>query len=486
MSYKKIILSTLNARYIHSSFGLRYLFANLGELQQQAEIIEFIIKTPTHEIVENILKHDPEIVGFGIYIWNTQQSEKVIRQLKQSNPDIKIVIGGPEVSHEYTEQPLFELADHLITGQADIAFGVLCQQILNGNNPCPKLIKPAPFVLNNLEFPYKYYNNEDIAHRVIYVEASRGCPFKCEFCLSSLDKTAYPFDLDEFLNQMDRLYQRGARTFKFVDRTFNLKIPTSMKILEFFIDRIDKDLFLHFELIPDNLPEPLKALLTQFPVGTLQFEIGIQSFSQDVQTLISRRQNNTRAKENLIWLKQNTHAHLHTDLIFGLPGETLESFASSFNQLVALNPDEIQVGILKRLRGTPIVRHGESHSLVFSKTAPYEIISTHLIDSATIKQITRFSKFWDKVANSGRFKQSLDLILGDNPFENFNLLNDYLFNHFKRTHSIQLVDLFDAVIEYYSDQSIIANAIMMDKKRNFKKRPNKSARRANKRQVRHL
>ena len=202
--------------------------------------------------------------------------------------------------------------------------------------------------LEEIALPYEYYTDGDLKHRLLYVEASRGCPFKCEFCLSSLDKSSTPFELDSFLEQMEILYQRGARNFKFIDRTFNLNIKTTMRIMQFFLDRMTDDLYLHFEVVPDHLARKLKELLAQFPEGSSQFEIGIQTFNTRVQANISRKQNNAKSKENLLWLRDNTSAHIHADLIFGLPGETFDTFKDSFNQLYHCRPQEIQMGILKR------------------------------------------------------------------------------------------------------------------------------------------
>ncbi len=220
--------------------------------------------------------------------------------------------------------------------------------------------------LAELASPYAEYSDDDLRHRHVYVEASRGCPFKCEFCLSALDRTAWPFPLDRFLRELEALWRRGARRYKFVDRTFNLRVETSAAILDFFLQRIeaapDDPPFLHFELIPDHLPTALRGRLARFPAGTLQLEIGIQTFNVEVQALISRRQKNDEAEANLRWLRAETRAHLHVDLIAGLPGEDLASFAAGFDRLVALRPHEIQLGVLKRLRGAPIARHSESHA----------------------------------------------------------------------------------------------------------------------------
>ncbi|WP_455210043.1 DUF4080 domain-containing protein [Kaarinaea lacus] len=442
-----VVLTTLNARYIHSSLGLRYLLANMGDLQPITQIEEFVIETRPIDIVESLLRLEPKIIGFGIYIWNVEQTNKVIALLKSVRPDVVIVIGGPEASYEYEATDIYRYTDFLIMGSADLAFGQLCQRILEGNAPAEKNLKAETPSLSALRFPYEGYSDEDIAHRVLYVEASRGCPFKCEFCLSALDKTAWPFDVDAFLVQMQHLYDRGARRFKFVDRTFNLKADTSARILKFFLQRLDSDLFLHFELIPDHLPEKLKHLIKQFPPGSLQFEIGIQTFNPQVQILISRRQDNEKSQHNLSWLRNETHAHLHTDLIVGLPGESLDSFAHSFDQLVTLNPHEIQVGILKRLRGSPIIRHSQAFQMVYNPNPPYNILSTSLIDFPTMQRLNRFARYWDMIANSGRFTHTLTEILGEQPFQRFMRLSDWLFASTGQTHKISLNRLFDLLYD---------------------------------------
>ena len=317
-----ILLTTINASYIHASIGLRYLYANLDELQSKTSILEFTSHLRPADIVEKILLKKPRIVGFGVYIWNTEHTTKVISLIKAIAPEIIIIIGGPEVSYEYEEQEIFRLADFLITGAADNAFAQLCRKIFQKNkkqsteilsiDKFPLVNKYSDKVftikeppLNEIKLPYEYYTDEDIRNRVLYVEASRGCPFKCEFCLSALDKTALPFDIDIFLDEMKYLYDRGARNFKFVDRTFNLKVQTSLKILTFFLERLDDKLFLHFEIIPDRLPDALKEAIARFPAGCLQFELGVQSFNSEVQTLISRKQNNLKTLENLKWLKNH-------------------------------------------------------------------------------------------------------------------------------------------------------------------------------------
>lgn len=439
----KIILSTLNARYIHSSLGLRYLKANMANLESETSIREFIINTRPIDIVEQLLEAKPRIIGFGIYIWNVEQTTEVIKLLKTIAPEIIIILGGPEVSYEYQQQEVMQYCDYLITGQADLEFVSLCSSILSSKPAEDKIIHAQQPSLDKIKLPYYLYSDNDIANRILYVEASRGCPFKCEFCLSSLDKTAWPFNIDLFLDNMQTLYERGARHFKFVDRTFNLKIENSIRIMQFFLDRMkENELFLHFELIPDHLPDKLKALISQFPPHSLQFEIGIQSLNPHVQTLISRKQNDKKVSANLAWLRDNSQAHIHADLIIGLPGESMEMFANGFNTLVALNPHEIQVGILKRLKGTPLIRHTFEHELCFNPSPPFNILQTGLIDFKTMQRLSRFARYWDMIANSGRFIQTKSLILGQSPFENFMIISDWLFTETGQTHKIALERLF--------------------------------------------
>ena len=246
----RIVLATLNARYIHASLGLRYLLANLDRhggagLRALTVLREYTISRPAQEVVADLLdtlgpasETAPQIVGFGVYIWNVTQTTEVIRLLKAARPELKVVLGGPEVSHETDQQAITQLADYVITGWGDVSFAKLCRALLDGPQPLMKTIPGEQPPLAELELPYGEYSDADLAHRLLYVEASRGCPFKCEFCLSALDKTAWGFELDGVLAELDGLYQRGARTFKFVDRTFNLKIEHSVRILQFFLEQL--------------------------------------------------------------------------------------------------------------------------------------------------------------------------------------------------------------------------------------------------------
>lgn len=455
-----ILLTTLNARYMHSAFGLRYLYANLDGLQSRAHIEEFTILERPIDIVEKLLKLQPKIIGFGVYIWNVSEITKTVELLKQIAPEVIIVLGGPEVSHLPDKPAVVDLVDYVVMGAAEKSFCELCRLLLSGNRPLVREIQSDELPLEQLQLPYQFYSDEDIKNRLLYVEASRGCPFKCEFCLSSLDKTAKPFELGLFLDEMDKLYRRGARNFKFIDRTFNLKVNNSIAILEFFLARMVADLYLHFEVVPDNLPDRLKLVIAKFPEHTLQFEIGVQTFDENIQGLISRKQNNEQTCENLRWLKDHTNAYIHADLIFGLPSDTLSNFAKSFDQLVSLKPHEIQLGILKRLRGVPLNRHNEKYQLRYNPEPPYNILRTRDIDFASMQRVNRFARFWDMLANSGRFRNTLPLVLGDKPFDNFMQLSDSLYQTVGSTWKISLKRQFILLFELLSDVDHIDNSAL--------------------------
>lgn len=448
-----ILLATLNAKYQHAALGIRYLRANLGELHPRSLILEFDINQRPLDIAEQILAHDPKIIGLGLYIWNASQTTEVANLLKTIRPDVVLILGGPEISFEIEAQPIARLADYIITGEADVEFANVCRQILAGARPASKVIHAEPPDLAKLVLPYDEYSDADLAHRWIYVETSRGCPFKCEFCLSSLRPGIRRFPLDKSLAQLGRLLHRGARRFKFVDRSFNIDLDICCTVLDFFLERLTPDLFLHFEMIPDRLPDLVRGRIQKFPKGTLHLEVGIQTFNPDVAARIHRHQKYPEIEQNLRFLRHHTGAAIHADLIIGLPGENLDSVAAGFDRLLALEPHEIQVGILKRLRGTTIDRHAAEWGLMFSPLPPYEILQNKLIDFPTMQRLRRFAHFWEIIGNSGNFNETLPLLWAPNksPFTEFLALSDWIYAAEGRRHGIALQRLAQLLFEYLTN-----------------------------------
>jgi hypothetical protein len=421
----------------------------MGELSAQSAIREFTINDQPAHIVERLLAESPRIIGFGIYIWNLHETRRVIGLLKAIAPHIKIIIGGPEVTHDYEQETVVALADVLITGEADLTFTKVCADLL-AEKPVDKVVaSPKPDVAA-IKSPYHLYSDSDLANRIIYMEASRGCPFTCEFCLSSIENSVRAFPLELFLQDMDDLLKRGCTTFKFVDRTFNLSPKTASAILQFFLDRWRDGLFLHFEMVPDRLPDPVKALIEKFPPDVVQFEIGIQSFTPEVGVLISRRMDRGRTEANFKWLRAHTGVHIHADLIVGLPGETLASFAESYDALYLLDPQEIQVGILKLLKGTPLIRHREPFAMRFNPEPPYDLLASRDFDFACMQRLKRFARYHEMYVNSGKFKHGISRLMATQASPFYALLGfcDWLWTTTHQEHAFSQVRQYELIFAY--------------------------------------
>lgn len=432
-----VVLATLNAKWEHASFGLRCLHAALGPLADRCALHEATIHDRPSDVVEALLAHEPRLIGLGVYVWNAGLMLEVVRQLKALRPDVVVVLGGPEVSHEVDQQLLCALADVVVTGEGETAFAQLVAAFLaDPTAPLPHVIKGGAPDLTALPSPYPRYTDDDLHKRIVYVEASRGCPFTCAFCLSALDEAVRMVPLAAFLAEMEALLARGLRRFKFIDRTFNLKIRDATQILQFFLDRLDPGLFLHFEMVPDRLPDALRAVLAQFPPGTVQLEVGIQTFNPAASATIARRQDVAKLEDNLRWLRANTGVHVHADLIVGLPGEDMVSFGQGFDRLYALAPQEIQVGVLKRLRGTPITRLDAA--MVYSESPPYEVLRTDAMSFDDLQRMKRFARYFDLVHNSGRFPATGAMLFGDAPFDRFLAFADWLWADTHATAGIAL------------------------------------------------
>lgn len=461
-----IILTTFNARYLHAAVGLRYLQANLRELADRVALQEYTITDHPLETAEKILAVNPKIVGIGVYIWNGIEVQRLVTVLKKVAPQVILVLGGPEVSH----LPLrldFADADYIVQGEGEDAFYQLCRSILAGNRPAVRVIKAEAVDISSLVMPYHLYTPEDFANRVTYVEASRGCPFSCEFCLSSLDRSVRYFAVDSFLEQLQLLWQQGARRIKFIDRTFNLNLEIVERILDFFLGR-QPPYHVHFEVVPDNFPARLKEKLKRFPPGVLQFEVGIQTLDPDTAARISRPLNFARIKENLIFLETETNIHLHIDLIIGLPGEPIASFGANLNSLMKFARAEIQLGVLKKLSGTRISRHDRQYGMVYADQPPYEILQNDLIPFEEMQTMKRFARFWDLVYNSGNFNKSVSLLWeAADVYSGFRDFSQWLYQATGATWQISLNRLATLLFTYLTenkgmDSTLTANSLAED------------------------
>lgn len=406
----------MNARFSHAAFGLRCLRASLGPLRDRCMLLEATVQERPLDLVERILAARPRIVGLSVFIWNVAPLTEVVRLLKAVAPDVQVVLGGPEVSHETAHQPIVQAADYVVRGEGEEAFAKLCKALLTGLPPADRVLDGGSPDLAALTLPYGEYTDEDLAHRVLYVEASRGCPFSCQFCLSALDERVRMFDEERLFAAFEDLLARGATVFKFIDRTFNLKLRFAEAILRFFLERHRPGLFVHFEMVPDRLPDSLRGLLAAFPEGAVQLEVGIQTFDPDVQSRIERRQDLAKTEDNIRFLVERSGVHVHTDLIVGLPGEDLDTFAQGFDRLFAWGPHEIQVGILKRLNGAPIGVHTDAFAMVYSPGPPYEILRNDRLSFDELSFMRHFARLFDRLYNQGHLLATSRALLTPAPF----------------------------------------------------------------------
>ncbi len=405
-----IVLAAVNARYSHASLGARFLLANVDDgLRSRTVLLEFSINDPVETIAEKVAGAQPRLVGLGVYIWNRVLIETLVPLLRQKLPTALIVLGGPEIAHD-TASALAHAADCVVRGEGELLWPAICRDVLDGRplQPLPPLQTPA---LEALQLPDALYADSDLRHRNVYIEASRGCPLACAFCLSSVEPGVRHFPETAVHASLQRLLDRGALQFRFVDRSFNLGGGRAARLLEFFLERLRPGLRLHFEMTPDGLSPTLRALLVRFPPGVLHLEAGIQSFDPAVLAHVNRRCDLVAAAEGIAWLVREAGADVHADLIAGLPGETLAGFAAGFDRLYRLGPSEIQVGILKRLHGTALAR--EAQGAHFREEPPYDVLKTPTMTAIELDAVRRFASHWDRVVNRGLFPLATARMLCD-------------------------------------------------------------------------
>ena len=470
---KDIVLTTINAKWIHPSLALRLLKANLGPLENTCEIIEFALRQPLAEKLQPLLSFRPRILGVSVSIWNHLATIELLEELDKAwaaRTRPVVILGGPEVSYLPPEAEIFKYADYVIRGEGENAFKILCEYILRKENNAScahspeHIIIAEPVNLNEIKSAYHLYTDEDLAKKLIYVEASRGCPFNCEFCLSSIkdghNNVVREFPLEQFLAEMDDLARRGAKTFKFLDRTFNVNIKRALRIMEFFLEKIKErggGIVVHFEMVPFLFPPELRDMLTRFPPGSLRIETGIQTLNSEITARIGRSSNPDKELEAIRFLRDKTNAIIHADLIAGLPGEDMASFGRGFDRLWAAlrggqsseesdyKKTEIQLGILKLLPGVPISRHNESFVMRYNPSPPYEVMETSAMSTAEIQRIKNFARFWELIVNRRLLSLSVYKHEITDVFEYFLILSDSLFNHFGRNWGIDKEELKAAV-----------------------------------------
>jgi radical SAM superfamily enzyme YgiQ (UPF0313 family) len=436
---RSIGIITLNAKFIQTALSLRYLrnaARNAGF--QNVWIHEFVINQPVWKVAAEVQQRRPDILGLSIYIWNRHQSFELIERLKKQNPELEIVIGGPEVSFEK------ELSDQytVISGEGENKWIEFLQYRQRNENPPQDVLHRWNTYGVDLPELVPPYLEEDFPHlknRIAYLETSRGCPYLCSFCLSALDKKVRYFEADATKKQIEQLITAGAKRIKFVDRTFNLK-PKQMQELMQWLTRFQGASF-HFEVVAELLTPEIMDFLATVPEGLFQFEIGVQTTDNATQDSIQRKQNNQKLFAAIAELSRQNKIHCHCDLIFGLPGETLEQMLNSFTKVLALKPHELQLGFLKFLPGAPINSEIERQGYQFQSTPPYEIISNDLLSSDQVIYLKKFNEVFDMFYNSKRFRFSIAHLL----------------------KKWDAVNLFDRLLEFMEENSHLFQSVSLDR-----------------------
>lgn len=454
--------------------AIRYLQANCSV---PSELFEFTIKDTDRHMTEVLTKARPDLIGFSCYLWNIRRVESLARSLKELGSPT-IVLGGPEVSHDpdhFLSNPDF---DFLIAGEGEIAFGRLIRALESGSDlsAVPNLawrkngkIEQNPVVpitdLDGLRNPYRLTDLGDVAHRIQYLELSRGCPFHCSYCLASLENRVRFFSADRVQADLAYLMEKGGKTFKFLDRTFNLRPESAMDIFRFLIDSHQEGTVFQFEITGDLLPESVLSYIhTHAPKGLFRFEIGIQSTNPAANRAVERHQDLEKLMATIRLIQEGGIIDLHLDLIAGLPFEDLPSFSRTFDEVFSLRPKELQLGFLKLLRGTPLRRDAAHYGFVYDEEPPYEIQKTRWLSAVDLSDIHVAEEALDLFWNKGFLPDTMNLLLKDiaSPFSLFLDLGRFMIAHGHPFHRHGYADVFAWLSEFVRERFPDRHPILFD------------------------
>lgn len=481
---KDLVLVAINAKYIHTNLAVRSLKAQLP--QYNVEIIEMSINDSIHRIVQHLLVSESKIIGFSCYIWNMELVLKLAEILKKARPFTKILLGGPEVSFDagtlLNNHPFLDL---IIQGEGENKLRKLLELGSDENNlsQIPGLCyrnqlgeiiensEEKSIDLDTLNFPYSREEVAKLDNKIIYYETMRGCPFSCSYCLSSASRGLTTLSLERVFKEFDFFIQAGVKQVKLVDRTFNGDMKRAKMIFKYLITHAGnkEKINFHFEMTGDLIDNEMIELLQDAPDGLIQIEIGVQSTEPITLEAIGRKISLTRTEEHVVQLLANKNVHIHLDLIAGLPYETYDIFRESFNRVIALNPDMLQLGFLKCLKGTRIRKEAAIHDYVYTHFQPYEIISNKYISCDELYQLRNIEVLVDRYFNSGIFKHTLRYLFNSELFQSpFDFFEQFSFFWTKQGYydigksKDQLFGLLQDFMESYDNFNLIKEWIKFD------------------------
>lgn len=435
----KILLTAINAKYIHSNLAIYSLRACAGEYKSQIELAEFTINNQKDYILEEIYKRKPDILCFSVYIWNLDYVESVAREFKKICPDTPVWVGGPEVSYEVedflTSHPEI---DGVMIGEGEETFREVCGYYA-GNRGLDDIqgiayrdnngirVTESRAIMDMSRIPFCYDTMEDFSNRIIYYESSRGCPFSCSYCLSSVDKSLRFRDTELVKKELLFFINQKVPQIKFVDRTFNCNHAHAMEIWRFIKEHDNGVTNFHFEISADLINEEELKLISDMRPGLIQLEIGVQSTNEVTIKEIHRTMKLERLKEVVRAIQSGANVHEHLDLIAGLPYEDYDSFARSFDEIYELKPNQLQLGFLKVLKGSFMYDHAKEYGIIYHDRPPYEVLSTKWISFDDVLRIKKVEEMLEVYYNSGQFEITMKLmdVLYDSAFDFFQRLGDF-------------------------------------------------------------
>ena len=435
----KILLTAINAKYIHSNLAIYSLRACAGEYKSQIELAEFTINNQKDYILEEIYKRKPDILCFSVYIWNLDYVESVAREFKKICPDTPVWVGGPEVSYEVedflTSHPEI---DGVMIGEGEETFREVCGYYA-GNRELDDIqgiayrdnngirVTESRAIMDMSRIPFCYDTMEDFSNRIIYYESSRGCPFSCSYCLSSVDKSLRFRDTELVKKELLFFINQKVPQIKFVDRTFNCNHAHAMEIWRFIKEHDNGVTNFHFEISADLINEEELKLISDMRPGLIQLEIGVQSTNEVTIKEIHRTMKLERLKEVVRAIQSGANVHEHLDLIAGLPYEDYDSFARSFDEIYELKPNQLQLGFLKVLKGSFMYDHAKEYGIIYHDRPPYEVLSTKWISFDDVLRIKKVEEMLEVYYNSGQFEITMKLmdVLYDSAFDFFQRLGDF-------------------------------------------------------------
>jgi radical SAM superfamily enzyme YgiQ (UPF0313 family) len=461
----KIVLAGINSQYVHLNLAVRYLKKYVeANSDLKIEIYETNINNQVFNIIKDIYELNPDKIIFSTYIWNKEYIVEIVKELKKVLPNVEIILGGPEVSYKWEkfmanipEVDALLLGEgenvllNFLTKEEDKVLGVVSRKndeiVFNG-------IEPIIENLDIVPFPYEDWELEDKT-KIFYYESSRGCPFSCSYCLSSIDKTVRYYSLDRVKKDLKRFLDSPIKLLKFVDRTFNLRKERYMEIWKFLLENYREGITFHFEINANIFDDETLDFLEKVPKGYFQFEIGVQSINPETMVAIKRNNILDKLAHNVRRISRNIHLHL--DLIAGLPYETYDIFKNSFNYVYNLKPEMIQLGFLKLLKGTQMYDEVEKYQYKYYSRPPYEVFSNKFISFGELVKLKNLEKMLDYYYNSEKFRYTCDFVINNNfdtPFAFFEKIADYYDKKGYLKISHKEVALFNILYDFYVENNL--------------------------------